>query len=76
MVTGFLIGPKAGGHAWPVYVRNEDAPGMYRAGAQVGSVATWAELLDLASSQHVNRNDIHGPGWAEMISELGACPAV
>lgn len=41
MVTGFLIGPKAAGAAWPVYVRNEEAPGAYRASAQAGSVSTW-----------------------------------
>ena len=75
MVTGFLIGPKAAGAAWPVYVRNEEAPGAYRACAQVGSVSTWAELLDLAATRHVSRDDIRGPGWAEMITQLGPCPA-
>lgn len=75
MVTGVLIGPKAAGPAWPVYVRNEEAPGTYRAGVQVGSVSTWAELLDLAATRHVSRDDIRGPGWAEMTSQLGPCPA-
>ncbi len=75
MVTGFLVAPKVAGDIWPVHLRNEESPGFYRPGVQVGSVTTWAELLELASSRHVNRQDISGPGWAEMIRELGPCPA-
>lgn len=74
MGTGFLIGPKAADDVWPVYVRNEEAPGLYRAGVRVGSVKSWADLLNLASFRHVNMQDIRGPGWVEMISDLGPCP--
>ena len=62
-MTGFPVAPKIAGHVWPVHLRIEESAGFYRPGARAGFVASRAELVVLASHQHVNRQDIIGPGW-------------